>query len=131
MKTIIFALTVLSTLTASASDNWDYCVSSDGSIKLEYGTIVSPEQNEEENYVLGSLVKKIEIKTRKETCKLQNSKSKVTSLIEDTTYEVYNMNIGESQFQQDFLCTRGGSGIPANDYCDESTAKLVETYKVK
>lgn len=124
-----FILSLLWTLSANASDHWDYCTSSDGYIKIEGGDIVSPEPGEEENYKLGEMTKKIVIKTRKETCKLLNSKQNVISLDEETTYEEYNMNIGESQFKQGFLCVRGGSGIPANDSCDESTANLVETYK--
>jgi hypothetical protein len=128
MIKFIFTLLLLTTLSANASDYWDSCVSSDGFIKLESGEIISPEPGEEENYKLGELVKKVVIKTRKETCNLVNSKDKVISLDEETSYEEYNMNIGESQFKQGFLCVRGGSGIPANDSCDESTAELVETF---
>lgn len=131
MKINLVLMLVMLGATAQASDSWDTCVSSDGTIVVENGQIVSPEENEEENYVLGSLIKKITIKTRKETCTLENSKYEVVSLSDETTFEVYNMNIGETDFTQDFICTRGGSGIPANDSCNEATTKFTETYNVK
>lgn len=131
MKTVLVLLLVFSSISVVASDRWDYCVSSDGVIRLEEGVIVAPAKTEEENYVLGEQIKKILIKTRKETCILKNSRTKVISLDDETSYEVYQVNVGEYSFKEGFLCTRGGSGIPAADSCDEKTAKLVETYKVK
>jgi hypothetical protein len=121
---IIYSLNV----TAHASDAWSHCSSPDGFFTVEWDQLQQPEPSA--GYSLGELIKDVPLKTIVETCTLANSGQEVTSLYEVTSYKVYLMNIGEN-FEQQFICSEGGSGIPANDYCDESTAKRTTTYHVK
>lgn len=133
MKTIILISIVVffASHFAQASDAWDTCSSSDGLIQIEHGSLVLREDSAHQPYVLGKLVKQIPIKTRKETCQLINSGRTVISLEEQVSFEVYEIKENQSTFKIDFLCSRGGSGIPANDECNETTAKMVEKYLVK
>jgi hypothetical protein len=121
---IIYSLTVA----AHASDAWSYCTSPDGFFIIEWDQLQQPETGP--GYSLGDLVKDVPLKTVVETCILANSGQEVTSLFEVTSYKVYLMNIVQN-FEQQFICSEGGSGIPANDFCDESTAKITTTYHVK
>jgi hypothetical protein len=116
---------------AHASDHWDNCSTADGSIRTENGEIVFPEKNSEENYMIEKVLKVVNIKEEKETCTLEGTKEVVTSLDQTFSFEVYKMRIGESTFQAEFLCNRGGSGIPADANCDEKTAKKTVKYLVK
>jgi hypothetical protein len=134
MKHLLVIISTLSfSFAATASDSWDNCTSTDGYFQLSYGELVLPEKGPEENYVLGKLLKRILIKTRFEKCMLQSSKYEVVALDEETAYEVYEMNIGDGNppFQVEFLCNRGGSGIPANDNCEPGPANIEEKYHVK
>ncbi len=130
MKFVMIFLALLS-FSSFASDHWDNCSSADGMFVLENGEIVKPEKNEEENYVLGKLLKKIDIKEESETYVLEGSKKKMISMEQTFSFEVYQMSVGESKFQTEFLCVRGGSGIPASENCDEKTAKKTVKYLVK
>jgi hypothetical protein len=130
LLTVTFILSF--SFTSNASDSWDSCTSADGSFQISYGELVLPEKGPEENYVLGKLVKSVLLKTRFEKCMLENSKYEVVALDEETTYEVYEMSVGESgPFEVEFLCNRGGSGIPAADWCKPGPSKIKETYYVK
>ena len=125
MKTAI-VLSCLTSLTSFGSDHWDTCVSADGNMVLDNGSFSKPPKNSEENYVVEKVLHQKKLKTRHETCTLQRSKSKVVSLSEEVTYEIMLVRLGETTSKVDFICTRGGSGIPASDSCDEKTAKLTE-----
>lgn len=131
MKKLILAAFILSASAAFGSDHWDNCASADGYFKLEGSEVVSPSSDENVQYAVKNVLKTITIKQEKETCNLQKYKTKVVSFEETTTFEVINIEQGTELVAVEFLCKRGGSGIPANDECNEATAKSSEVYKVK
>lgn len=128
--TIVSLMLMVSTQTF-ASDHWDNCASADGRVVLENGEVVLPEANTEENLQIGKLVKKVLIRTENETCRLQNGKNRVPSLISETSFEIYETRIAESVGTIELLCERGGSGIPANDSCNEATVRKSVKFHVK
>lgn len=132
MKGLFFLLITALLQTANASDHWDNCTSADGQISLENGQVVKPEPNGEENPVVDKVVKTIKIKQTTETCVLKNSRTRVTSISDLVSYQEMQMHVGDTPpFTVGFLCSQGGSGIPAADSCDEKTAKKTVRYYVK
>lgn len=114
---MIFAFVFVGNM-ALATDQWDYCSSADGNVKIENGVLSVGEVGEiaSESVKVTVLSK---IKEDQEKCVLKKHKTEVISYVNTITVEEVKFAIEEngSPSKAVVICERGGSGIPANDEC--------------
>ena len=130
-KQIIFILSTIISVNSWASDSWDNCLSAGGDVEIENGELVKFNQDFYPEALLEKVVKKIDIKKTTETCILENSKQKVTSIAEITSFQTVKLKTSNGFVNVDLICNIGGSGIPANDSCNEKTAVKSVKYLIK
>jgi hypothetical protein len=131
LKKMTFMLVTALAVNSWASDHWDYCLSAGGDVEIEYGELVNFNSQIYPDARLIQVVKKIDIKRTTETCQLENSKQNVTSISEATSFQTIQLKTANGFADVDLICNVGGSGIPANDSCDEMTALKTVEYLVK
>lgn len=117
MKSILaLGLVFMMGAPALASDSWDSCSNSEGTVKLSYDNLTVGE-DEIAGPVKVLSRKVLEKKTEK--CMLKNHKSRVIAFMNEVSIEKISYTYMNTKMTAWVVCERGGSGIPANDSCQD------------
>lgn len=123
MKSLIVLLLASSVSSiAMASDSWSSCSSADGFATLDWGQLEIKDQGTlSENSFQVEEVQVINEETQ--TCTLQKAQYEVVSYTNKTSVKKVTFDLHEpGMFPPSVvyvICEEGGSGIPANDFCEE------------
>ncbi len=129
MKTLVLsALLFTLPLPLCASDSWSECTSPDGRFQIVWDRLVEANPSKNETFLLGQKKKEVLIKKMTETCVLKNSKKRVVIMEEVTTFQVFILKSRGLRLEQDFICVRGGAGVPVDDSCTQKSIELTTTY---
>jgi hypothetical protein len=128
-KFILASIVICLPGTAFSSDgSWDSCTTADAVYVLADGKVVAPEKTGDVGYEIGERDRKWVLKTTEETCQLEGGTKRVTSMIEETTYEVYVLKFGTERHVKDFICQRGKMTLPEGKFCNARTVRFTEKY---